>query len=938
MNSFLEDVAASVVQQYGSDLSKLEVILPTNRAAIYLKSAFSTLDVKPPRTTTIDKFIHSLSPEHSTTHNFVLVALLYDVYQKSHKEQSFEEFYSFGKLILSDFDAIDKYLVDAKALYSIVSHSKELDYTIGLDDEAKRLATEFWKNVDYKGEKSNHEREFARVWHSLYSIYQEFNELLDLKQLTYNGKIYRIAAERISELENLDSINPRHLIFVGLNALSRSEEVVLLKFLEQGKADFIWDYDTEWQRFNSIEASYFIERNLALMPQAQYFKNSKSETSQTPSINIIPSTIDSAQVKIATSIIENEILAGNSLERTAIILPDESLITPLLYSLCPKIGKLNISIGYPLNATALAPLLETLILLKNRAKRDPESPTGGYLFYHKDIESILAHSYISPLFTSKLEPTGENYSRKVYYSFDELILMVEGADFLFSAKSISLRLSEYLELVCNRILEHFTANQDSESSTEQQLCITKAIEVLRQVDLIIKSTPLDISNSLYIKLLKGELNKHSLEFEGYSGAGLQIIGILESRALDFDKVIMLSLSDDIFPASKPENSYIPQLLLQGYGMPTVADKSAIWSYYFYRLLQRSSSMSLIYCNNTSGLSSGEPSRYIMQLKYSLPYQISEQEVSYSEISASFESQISVKRSDEIVKELKNRRFYPSQLNQYIKCPLSFYFKYIAALKEPEEELAQNTAILTGNLVHNTLEKLYEPLVNKLEVASIISKITNQEIIDSLDIVISKTLPQSLLEETASLDIMRQTALRMIQGIVRYDSESQELESIVALEKTLKAEIREFEICGKIDRIDRLRDKSIRVIDYKSGKVELEFDSLEQLFELNYLGKKKRDGALQLLLYSYLARENYPCDISAALLSTRSLASLGKVEENHGVISIAKTPIKKLTVENFEEIKELTSSLLENLCDKEIDFQQTTNPDSCTYCSYRSICR
>lgn len=936
MKSFLEDVAASVVAKYGVDLSKLGVVLPTNRAAIYFKAALSALNITPPKTTTIDSFINSLVTKRSKAHNFTLVALLYDIYKKYLPNQTFDDFYSFGKLLLSDFDSIDKYLVDAKALYSIVSDTKQLDYAVGVDDEAKILATKFWSTVNHKEEKLNKEHEFVNIWKSLFPIYQEFNQLLNDKGLAYGGKLYREAAIRISEEEDLDSINSNHIIFVGLNALSRSEKVILQRFNECGKADFIWDYDQEWQRFNSIEANYFIDKNLALLPQADYFVRSERNSYSETNIRVIPSTIDAAQVKIATSLIEKDLTSngGGNLEKTAIILPDESLVTPLLYSLSPLIGKLNISMGYPLSATPVLPLLDSLILLRKRAKIALETDEINELsFYHKDIESLFKHVYISQL-CSKVPELDPNCSNKIYYTTSELIEIAPEVAFLFLEQTIKSPLAKYLTLAFHNLLESTV-----DISDEQQLYISKIHELLNQVHALVSSTPsIKISDSLYIKLLKGELSKQSLEFEGYSGSGLQIIGILESRALDFDNIIMLSLSDDIFPASKPDNSYIPQLLLQVYGMPTIAEKSAIWSYYFYRLLQRSNKVSLLYCNNTSGLSSGEPSRYIMQLNYSLPYEIEHQEIKYEEISSSLTQKINVKKTTEMVNKLKAGRYFPSQINQFLKCPLGYYLKYIAKLKEPQHLIDENIAATSGNLIHNTLEELYKPLIGKIKLNNLLQEISKKDIETTLKEFIDRDVSPTLKQDSSSLDILYQSALRMVEGIIKYDINSKELESIISLEELLESKIGGYKICGKIDRLERLTDNSIKVIDYKSGKVELEFATLEELFEIDYQGKKKRDGALQLLLYSYLARQTYEYDIDirAALLSTRHLGSLNQ-QKYKGEVVIGKQSLDILELDTYKIIEEKIIEVLDNLCNIEIDFCQTSNNNNCTYCSYSSIC-
>ncbi len=480
MNSFLHDVATSLLENYGDNLSNVEVVFVSNRAAIYFKSICCDLGVKPPRTTTIDSLILKECEMLKVEHNFLLISKLYSIYSKYHNEESFEDFYAFGKLLLSDFDAIDKYLVDAKALFTIVSDTKELDFSIGIEDSAKDAALSFWKSFDFKSATMHSQREFARVWSSLYDIYSEFNEILDNEKIAYKGKIYRWVASKFEGFnpliinENSSIPNNKKYIFVGLNALSRSEEIVLLALQKENKADFIWDYDPKWRDYKAIEADFFIEKNIEKFPQAQYFKTNIFDHKKVK-IEVLTSPSDATQAKIASMLLSEHYKSVENGERTAVILPDEALLVPILNSIPTEFQSVNISMGYPIAITLAATLLNSLLVLQKRIKISGYG--SKYLIYRADVEAVVSH----PFFSDVVDRTQFDNLTQLYFSVEELCELFEPLETLWQCTENSYRvLHKYLVDVFEFVAQ-LIENKETAELSQQLFYIDKIKESLVRV-------------------------------------------------------------------------------------------------------------------------------------------------------------------------------------------------------------------------------------------------------------------------------------------------------------------------------------------------------------------------------------------------------------------------------------------------------------------------
>lgn len=903
MNSFLKDVAQSLFSHYGEQLSQIDVVFASRRAIRYFFKELDALSAPRPRCFSIDEWVRQHNDQVKVESRFVLTSKLFDVYSKYHEGESFEQFYSFGNLLISDFDMIDRYMVDARALYSIVSDTRDIEVTYS--DSLRDAAIEFWANFDTNNAKRHKQQEFLRVWRSLYDIYVEFCELLDREQIAYSGRVYRSIAEKFDP-----SISERKTIFAGLNALSTSEKQILSKLSDFDLADFIWDYDPRWLDDENSECGYFISQNIKLFGQSDYF----SSTIRRPAdvvIEVVESPSDAAQCKLIPELL-SDISAdlGRVDERVAIILTDENLLLPLLNSIPESIQDLNISMGYPLRGTAAYRFLELLIRAQRRVDRGA--------FYSSDVRALLSHVYLSYFKSNSFD--------KAYIGADQL--PVELACLWRSSGGNYLALHNYFADAFGFIADHL--------KDEKELFFVRQIaDCLTVVSSMVAQCPSHVTVNIYLSLLRDTINSHSIEFEGVSGRGLQIMGILESRALDFDRVIMLSMNDDNFPSSRPDSSYIPQLLLQGYGMPTVAEKSAIWSYYFYRLLQRSTKLNLLYCNVADGMTTGEQSRYIWQIEYSSPYKVRRRRVAIDAASSMTTGEIAINKTEAILHAINLLAFSPSSFHSYLACPLKFYFSSIEKIRSQAIEDEQITAADTGNLLHLVLHKLYAHFIGMPGATDYIAKIDRAKICSVIDSVMNEELGHKVENQTSMADITRSTLLRMVSAIVEFDAKSEDLHSIEFLEKPVSGTIAGVDFRGVIDRVDRMKDGSIRIIDYKSGSVTSEIDSIESLFDEREV-KSLNAVAAQVLIYSVLARSQWHVDIMPAIYSARKMG----VADNKfsPQIFIKGEVVNKLSITHYQQIDDAISSTIGRMADAAQPFTQTEDRKTCEYCPYTAICR
>ena len=675
MKPFLYQVASLFYSEYGAEVSRLAFVFPNRRTGLFFQKYLSEVSEKPlfsPTILTINDLFVQLSGKQAADRISMLFKL-YDIYLRhSGSSETFDEFLYWGEMLLNDFDDIDKYMADARMLFTNVTDLREIenDFSFLSPEQIAAIRT-FWSSFYPKGDTPNQEQ-FLAVWQILYALYTDLREALATEGKGYEGMIFREVVEQMEKDECCD-LPYTKVVFVGLNALSVAEERFLSGLQKRGIADFYWDYASPKVTDPDNKASYFVERNLRQFP-SQLIENGQltidNEDDDKKKIEVIGIPSGIGQAKQVCSILnelckEDEMSAEEAL-RTAVILPDEHLLIPVLNAIPEQIKRINVTMGYPLAGTPVASLMEYILALQKNIRYVDRRP----VFYFRDVLPILNHRYISttsPEMVSNLvKDISEN--NKIYISYDDLnktpLLSI-----LFTPVTAVETFSDYLINVLQELnkaveggkLKVESVNSDAEplSTFNSQLSTINDIEqefifhyfaTVNRMKEVMREANVKMKIDTYFRLLKRVTDTITIPFQGEPLSGLQIMGVLETRALDFDRLIILSMNEGIFPLRKAANSFIPYNLRRGFGLPTYEHQDSVWAYHFYRLIY----VSLLYDTRSNGLQTGEVSRFVHQLHYHYEEPIQNKLVVYN-VSSSKTPALQVAKTEEVMNRLADFR-------------------------------------------------------------------------------------------------------------------------------------------------------------------------------------------------------------------------------------------------------------------------------------------
>jgi hypothetical protein len=687
MKPFLYQVASLFYSEYGAEVSRLAFVFPNRRTGLFFQKYLSEVSEKPlfsPTILTINDLFVQLSGKQAADRISMLFKL-YDIYLRhSGSSETFDEFLYWGEMLLNDFDDIDKYMADARMLFTNVTDLREIenDFSFLSPEQIAAIRT-FWSSFYPKGDTPNQEQ-FLAVWQILYALYTDLREALATEGKGYEGMIFREVVEQMEKDECCD-LPYTKVVFVGLNALSVAEERFLSGLQKRGIADFYWDYASPKVTDPDNKASYFVERNLRQFP-SQLIENGQltidNEDDDKKKIEVIGIPSGIGQAKQVCSILnelckEDEMSAEEAL-RTAVILPDEHLLIPVLNAIPEQIKRINVTMGYPLAGTPVASLMEYILALQKNIRYVDRRP----VFYFRDVLPILNHRYISttsPEMVSNLvKDISEN--NKIYISYDDLnktpLLSI-----LFTPVTAVETFSDYLINVLQELnkaveggkLKVESVNSDAEplSTFNSQLSTINDIEqefifhyfaTVNRMKEVMREANVEMKIDTYFRLLKRVTDTITIPFQGEPLSGLQIMGVLETRALDFDRLIILSMNEGIFPLRKAANSFIPYNLRRGFGLPTYEHQDSVWAYHFYRLIYRASHVSLLYDTRSNGLQTGEVSRFVHQLHYHYEEPIQNKLVVYN-VSSSKTPALQVAKTEEVMNRLADFRSGGSDIGE-----------------------------------------------------------------------------------------------------------------------------------------------------------------------------------------------------------------------------------------------------------------------------------
>ena len=935
--SFQQELAERLLERHSGDLSSLIMLFPSLRARAFFNSALAERVTKPtwqPKWTTIDSLMESASGL-VRGERIRLISELYKIYVKYHPNETFDKFYFWGDMLIADFDMIDKYLVDASQLLRNLEDIKELEADVSyLTPEQLRIIS-FWKSIGDKDSLSEQKQRFLKIWRSLPGIYEQYRSRLRELGFAYTGMIYRTAIERLSRGEEVD-IPKQRFVIAGFNALSKSEKRLFdyLAHSEAG-AEFYWDCDDYYTKNNSHEAGLFMRENLASFPAAEHI-SMDNFTKRPKHIRSIACVSNVVQCKYAAQLL-NELGHQRLDKRTAVVLTDENMLIPMLHSLPESVDKVNITMGYPLKITLVYSFIERLLELQSHARCREAAP----LFYHVDVLGILSHPYV-------VDALGEVADNLYSHIVSNRLVSIEKTLFddnallsvIFSKhddwQSLSKYIIDVLSLLSDAVLP----------SDMQSEYIYAAIDEITKVKLSIEKCDIVTPVEVFVSLIRRHLQTVTIPYEGEPLEGVQIMGILETRNIDFENVVLLSMTDNNFPSDKTgQSSFIPYNLRAAYGLPTPEQHEAMYAYYFYRLIQRAENVSMLYCSRADDKSTGECSRYIYQLEYESPYPIHKLSVGV-DLGVENVAPISVAKHGyeqilgRYLSQNSGKSLSPTALFRYIECPLKFYFHSIAEL-EPQEEISDTIDALTfGNILHLTMQNLYTKLLNKKNPMADISALRKPKIIgDAVDDTLVEQLKVDKKSFSGDTILVKDIIVKYImRGILRYDSLSDGF-TIKGLEqKVLYAypisDGRSVNLKGIADRIDLLPDGKLQVIDYKSGNTpHLEFNGIDNLF--NGAARERVSNIFQTLLYSMMLNRTEGCESMPSLYFASKMLS---DDYSPKILNRANNEYVERYSDYAQDFEQQLSSVFEELFDIDTPFKQAEDVDACTYCDFKTICR
>lgn len=957
MKPFLYQVASLFYEKWGAEVSRLAFVFPNRRTGLFFQKYLSEVADIPlfsPTILTINDLFIQLSGKQSAD-RISMLFILYDIYiRQSGSTETFDEFLYWGEMLLNDFDDIDKYMANARMLFSNVTDLREIENDFDfLSDEQIAAIRSFWSSFYPRGDTPN-QQQFLAVWQVLYDLYEEFRATLAAEGKGYEGMIFREVVESMERGESPD-LPYEQIVFVGLNALSVSEERFLAQLQKREIADFYWDYVSDKVTDPDNKASYFVSRNLKSFPSSMKLPPEEKVKTEIEVIGI-PSGIGQAKhvYTLLSDWCKEAEMSSEEALRTAVILPDEHLLIPVLNAIPEQIRRINVTMGYPLAGTPVASLIEYILALQKNVRYIDRNP----LFYFRDVLPVLNHRYIlstSPeIISSLVKEITEN--NKIYISHTELE-KTPLLEILFTPVTGVEAFSDYLIKVLEELNKVMSALSDEEeedapqrtNDLEQEFIFHYFTTVNRMKE-VMKDARIEMKIDTFFRLLKRVTDTITIPFHGEPLSGLQIMGVLETRALDFDRLIILSMNEGIFPQRKAANSFIPYNLRRGFGLPTYEHQDSVWAYHFYRLIERASHVSLLYDTRSNGLQTGEVSRFVHQLHYHYEVPMRDKLVVYN-VSSSKTPPLAVPKREDIMRRLDayrkggSKAISASAINTYLDCPLKFYFSVVEGIREEVEVSETIESDVFGSILHKVMEELYKPFQGKMVTVDLLKAIRKDTAL--LTGAIARAFASEFFKTEVVRSLTGQNYLigemirKYVEKILERDGK---LTPFVYIESERKinglislSDHSEIRLKGFIDRVDEVLD-AIRIIDYKSGSGTTTFSSIESLF--NKEEKDRAKAVMQVFMYCWMYAhftENKGKTIQPGIYYVRSLFSDPFDPSVYHRIERGKSE----KVEDFsgyaQAFEEGLRGCLDEIFNPEIPFTQTPTGKACSYCPFKGIC-
>ncbi len=971
--SFLKQSASYIFEKHSlTQLKNVCVVLPSRRAVFYFKQELAQLSKVPfiaPEVLAIDDFVMRMSGVNQIDAVSLLFEL-YEIFKKYDPEVKFNRFISWAPTLLRDFDTIDQYLVEnPKSLFEYMSEAKAL----------ARWNLELLASGKPELEKTQSTDKYFKLFENIYNVYHDLHKSLKDKGLSYRGMAYRHLAESIKLLlldTDSNAIIFEKFYFVGFNALSESEEKIIETLVKTNRAETLWDADSYFMsnKFNH-KAGTLLRQYKGSGKFGKWNWLSDDLLNADKKMQIIGVENASLQVKVAGHIYA-EAVAINPKVSTAIVLCDENLLQPVMYSLGESITDFNITMGLSLRGSMLFTLIDAIFELQQNIAEFKTKDGGKFKmpkFSHRHIFKVLNHPFIRRYelikYTSETgriksafrETLQEILKRNsVYLSEDEMLAFGENEPIfkiLFSrwGDSSEKALQAFYDLI-DELRSIYRESTDAIETEYLYLFLT----ILHRLEKILfqnKELNLKSFKHFLYELIKQE----KIPFSGEPISNLQIMGMLETRCLDFDRVILLSVNEGILPSGKNVNSLIPFDACIEYHLPVHSDQDAVMSYHFFRLLQRAKEIDILYViPNGEGVGGGgtEKSRFILQIENELAKENINIKIAYPKIEFAQSvdnevvNKVEIQKTSEILKNMSRviseKGIYPTSLSSYLRCSLQFYFDKIAGISKREEVDENFGADIFGTWIHNTLEKIdkdFGPKITKENIDTIISQIENR-----LDEAYQEKFGGYVVESGMNF-LLKQVAEQLLKDFFKTQKDTQvfpmevleaEKQIVVNFEKMILGKVQNIKIAGRIDRIER-EGKTLKVIDYKTGKVVLKdlLKSKDVSLEEALIDPDK-EKLRQLWLYQYLMLKNMhegELNLGGERLENygvkAKIYSFRNLKENLEVnLSFDSNP----TIFGFiEKSEEILTNIVTEMLNPETNFLQTDDLQTCERCDFRGIC-
>lgn len=964
MQTFLQLVAQDLYQKIGNDLSRVAIVFPNKRASLFFNEYLAMQSDRPiwsPAYVSISELFRQLSPWKSGD-PIRLVCELYKVFrEETRSEETLDDFYFWGELLISDFDDVDKNLVDADRLFSNLQDLKNImdDYDF-LDSEQEEAIRQFFQNFSIE-RRTQLKEKFISLWDKLGDIYHHYRRNLEELGIAYEGMMYRYVMEELQS----DKLKYEHYVFVGFNVLNKVETKFFERLCEAGKALFYWDYDVFYTRLPrentppyTHEAGEFILRNLKLFPNE--LPEAAFDTLRKPkNVRFISAPTENAQARYLPEWIRS--VTKRDLQETpvkekenAVVLCNEALLLPVLHSIPPEVKNVNITMGFPLAQTPVYSFVSALIELQTTGYR---RDTGRYQY--EAVQSVLKHPYTRQLSTSaeslEKQLTRDNRFFPLPSELKQDIFLEQ----IFTPKTGISALCQYLTEMLREVAVLYRQEQETDDIFNQlyRESLFKSYTLINRLLNLIDNGELNIQIDTLRRLLCRLLATSNIPFHGEPAIGMQVMGVLETRNLDFRNLIMLSLNEGQLPKAGGDSSFIPYNLRKAFGMTTIEHKNALYAYYFYRLIQRAENVTLLYNTASEGLNRGEMSRFMLQFLVESPHSISRE---YLEAGQSPQSgrEIRVEKTPEIITRMYERYdvnrhpkslFSPSALNTYLDCRLKFYYRYVAGLKAPDEVSAEIDSALFGTIFHRAAELVYKDLtangkeIRKDDLEQVLrNDIKLQNYVDTafkeefFHVALTEK-PEFNGTQLINAKVITSYLRQLLRNDLQYapffmEGMEKKVTEIIEIE-TPQGKLA-LNIGGTIDRIDS-KDDTLRIVDYKTGGSPKTPENIKQLFtpadgRPNYI--------FQTFLYASIMCRKQSLKVAPSLLYIHRAAS----ETYSPVIEMGEARQPKMPVNNFafyeDEFRERLQTLLQEIYNPEEAFTQTEDTKKCEFCDFRELCR